>query len=222
MKYQHDPELEVHLFNHLRSFSEKSKTKNEEFESKGYLVLRNFLDVEDYISTDIPEDRGHFRYRNNKCELVSPVEGQVEGSLSIYTHPKYKKLYFDAKSKLEKILSDKLYPTYYYERYYFPGQDLKIHVDRPSCEISLSLHLSTNLKEEWPFWIRDTSEKDISVNLNPGDVILYKGCERPHWRWEMPGKRKFFQRKDLYYHHIFFHYVLSNGMYTHHANDALI
>ena len=66
--------------------------------------------------------------------------------------------------------------------------------------------------------------KNVSLNLNPGDAILYKGCERPHWRGPMPGKkrnfiRKLFKREDLFYHQIFFHYVLANGNRAHYYND---
>jgi len=67
--------------------------------------------------------------------------------------------------------------------------------------------------------------------LKPGDGLLYKGCERPHWRDAMPGiptipnKKKFWnffkknEQDELYYHQIFFHYVLANGIRSHCAND---
>ena len=54
--------------------------------------------------------------------------------------------------------------------------------------------------------------------LNPGDGMIYKGCERPHWRDPMPTPRvrkrdKLLRRKqpEYYYHQIFFHYVLQDG-----------
>ena len=54
--------------------------------------------------------------------------------------------------------------------------------------------------------------------------LLYKGCERPHWRASMPGKkrniiRKIFKQEEFYYHQIFFHYVLQNGNRAHFAWD---
>lgn len=45
--------------------------------------------------------------------------------------------------------------------------------------------------------------------LNPGDGMVYKGCERPHWRDPMPAeyRRTWYGRKvekeGLYYHQIF-------------------
>jgi hypothetical protein len=68
----------------------------------------------------------------------------------------------------------------------------------------VSVHISTTLKECWPFKIKtpdtyvDKKKKDIvlipgeerSLCLDPGDALLYKGCERPHWRDPMPGGKK--------------------------------
>jgi hypothetical protein len=55
--------------------------------------------------------------------------------------------------------------------------------------------------------------------LDPGDGLLYKGCERPHWRDPLPSRHKggilgrWKRRNDnTYYHQIFFHYVLADGI----------
>ena len=55
--------------------------------------------------------------------------------------------------------------------------------------------------------------------------MIYKGCERPHWRFTMPGVkrdkiRKLLGKEGLYYHQIFFHYVLSNGQRSEYAGDS--
>jgi len=51
--------------------------------------------------------------------------------------------------------------------------------------------------------------------------MVYKGCERPHWREAMPGKNKkvFGKKVEPYYHQIFFHYVLQDGQRAHCAWD---
>ena len=54
-----------------------------------------------------------------------------------------------------------------------------------------------------PFWIKTpdtyTDKKKTTVLvpgenrslvLKPGDGLLYKGCERPHWRDPMPGVQR--------------------------------
>lgn len=72
---------------------------------------------------------------------------------------------------------------------------MKVHVDRPSCEISVSVNVGSNLKDLWPIWIKTPYGENHQIYLRPGDGIIYKGCERPHWRDPMPGKRRFFQKK---------------------------
>ena len=59
-----------------------------------------------------------------------------------------------------------------------------------------------------------TPGENRSVILGPGDGMVYKGCERPHWRKPMPG-----EGRDAYYHQIFFHYVLQDGRRAHYAWD---
>ena len=39
----------------------------------------------------------------------------------------------------------------------FPGQKLERHADRDACEISVTVHVGTNLKgsdADWPIWIK--------------------------------------------------------------------
>ena len=59
--------------------------------------------------------------------------------------------------KLEKIIGRKLYNTYYYDRFIILDKNLTKHADRDACEISVSVHVSTNLEgkdADWPFWIK--------------------------------------------------------------------
>ena len=124
--------------------------------------------------------------------------------------------------KLENIIGRKLYNTYYYDRFYFAGQDLKVHTDRDSCEISVSIHISSNVDKPWPLWVQTPQGNNESCYLEPGDGLIYKGCERSHWREPLPGKehkpswldkiRKKEFYDDTYYHQVFFHYVLQDGI----------
>ena len=101
---------------------------------------------------------------------------------------------------------------------------LEKHTDRAACEISISIHISSNIKEHWPIFIKtpdvvamnSKSSKQktfteiekkgdvVGVRLNPGDGVLYKGCERPHWRDPMPGTLQMMRKgaEQLYYHQI--------------------
>ena len=64
------------------------------------------------------------------------------------------------------------------------------------------------------------------LRAEAGDGMIYKGCERPHWRDRMPGTletslAQLNQKSldELYYHQIFFHYVLQDGERAHCAWD---
>ena len=216
-----------------------SWTRNERFDKDGYLIIRDLWDVKE-LFRPVPEERGQINYWGKKLDQFNftPIENQVKGSLAVYTHPQYREIHSGIRLKLEKIIGRKLYNTYYYDRFYFAGQELLIHTDRDACEISVSIHISTNIKECWPLWIKtpdeyDENKKEIitqgetkSVCLNAGDGMIYKGCERPHWRNPLPSrhKRGYFVRKlnekdDTFYHQVFFHYVLADGQRVHCAND---
>ena len=216
-------------------------THNKSFEKNGYLVIKDLWDPED-LYHPLPKLKGQLNYWDKNPENFNhiEVENQVEGSLARYWHPQYRTIHTGIRLKLEKIIGRKLYNTYYYDRYYFSGQELTKHADRDACEISVSVHIGTNLEgndADWPFWIKTpdtyTDEKKTTVLvsgenrslvLKPGDGLLYKGCERPHWRDPMPTpEKKLFdndgKEEEYYYHQIFFHYVLQDGMRAHCAWD---
>lgn len=218
-----------------RKNSGTSKTNNQQFEKDGYLVVKNLWNPEE-LYHPVPQERGQMTWWGKKMDQFThqQVEMQVEGSLARYWYPQYRSIHSGIRIKLEEILGKKLYNTYYYDRFYFPGQELTRHTDRDACEISVTVHVSTTLKQCWPIWIKtpDTysDERKIeiveygenrSVCLSAGDGMIYKGCERPHWRDPMPGNNKnWWWKKENYYHQIFFHYVLADGQRSHYAFDA--
>ena len=230
---------EQHLKDSERKNSQTSPTKNNEFDKNGYLVIRKLLNPK-ILYEEPSEHRGIFNF-NGRKNLFSyaPIDGQVKGSLSRYHYPPYRGAHFDIKNFLENEIGEKLHPTYYFDRFYFPGLNLEKHLDRPSCEISVTLHISSNCDAPWPLWIKtpdtysDEDKNEIisygenhSIILYPGDAVVYKGCERPHWRESMPNCKKnnlinIFKKpkKQIYYHQAFFHYVLQNGERSHFAYD---
>ena len=198
-------------------------TGDEEFDRKGYKIVRNMCPVE-LLLDDVPKERGQLNYGDGNLVYHKKVEAQVPGSVSRYLHPNRKAAFSHVKKQVEKAIGQPLYKTYYYDRFYFPGQDLKYHADRPSCEISVTIHCSSNLRDKWPICIKSPDGSVGEVYLEPGDGLIYKGCERPHWRLPMSGVRRNKIRKllgmnEYYYHQIFFHYVLSNGKYSYFAGD---
>jgi hypothetical protein len=160
-----------------------------------------------------------------------PEEKQVHGSLARYNIPTYRELHFLIKKEVEKVLQMDLHPTYFYDRFYFVGQQLKRHSDRPACEVSVTLQISSNHPDDpWPIWFQRPDGSESYALMNDGDAVVYKGCEREHWRDPLASRynkiekswRKVNRLKDDTYHHqIFLHYVDANGPYCHCAFDAV-
>ena len=218
-----------------RRMSGTAWTYSKEFDKDGYYVVKDMWDPNELYHPPIHET-GCYEYFKNGGHRFFGNEGQVEGSLSRYNVPIYKRIHNKIRHKVQEIIGRKLYNTYYFDRFYFPGTELEKHIDRDSCEISVSIHIGTNLKEPWPFYIKTPDEyfnsfRDTILNpgeeraiiLEPGDGVIYKGCERPHWRKPMPSnKESWFSKKEkVYYHQIFFHYVLQDGQRVYASNDTM-
>jgi len=80
---------------------------------------------------------------------------------------------------IKKKINLNLIPTYSYARVYEKGSVLEKHKDRPSCEISTTLNLGG---DPWAIYL-----EGIKVDLEPGDMLIYSGCELEHWREKFTG-----------------------------------
>ena len=92
------------------------------------------------------------------------------------------------KPVMEKESGVKLTETYSYARIYKKGDVLARHKDRYSCEISTTLNLGG---DPWPIYLDPTTktgQAGIKIQLDPGDMLIYSGCELEHWREEFTGK----------------------------------
>jgi hypothetical protein len=103
----------------------------------------------------------------------------------------------------ESVTQLKLFPTYSYFRVYKRGDLLVKHTDRPACEISLTLCLGYEADRAWPLLL-ETAAGISSIELAPGDALIYRGTECAHWREPMEGKRAA---------QAFLHYVDQHGPY---------
>ena len=109
---------------------------------------------------------------------------------SVYTH--YADMVMETLLvKVLPIIKEKtnldLIPTYSYARIYENGAILRRHKDRPSCEISTTLNLGG---DNWPIYLDPTGnsgEEGIQIDLNPGDMLIYSGCDLEHWRHNFDG-----------------------------------
>jgi len=184
--------------------------------SKNWDVIKASLvhDPTDLIEPP-PWERGVYKYHGpGNVERQEEIEKQVPGSLGRWGYPKYKSLHYKIKGIVENLIGEELYPTYHYDRYYFKGQDLSRHRDRPACEVSVTYHVSSNADYSWPIYFqRNNSDAPVGITCLPGDAVVYRGCDLWHWREPLMGNHK------TYFHQIFFHYVRANGPYVQYADD---
>ena len=113
---------------------------------------------------------------------------QIPNTYSCYSDIAMETLMLKCQPKMEEVTGLKLYPAYTYARIYKKGDELKRHKDRFSCEISTTMNLGG---DDWPIYLEPSGEvgkKGIKVDLKPGDMLVYSGCELEHWRKLFKGK----------------------------------
>ena len=142
-----------------------------------------------------------------KANYISPYEEifgiwndrQVPDTYSHYADLVMETLLKKVLPVMEKHTNLKLFPTYSYSRIYKKGDVLLKHKDRASCKISTTLNLGG---DSWPIFLEPnpkkgrrskdkyipSKSKGIQINLEPGDMLVYSGCELEHWRNKFEGK----------------------------------
>jgi hypothetical protein len=129
------------------------------------------------------------------------------------------------KPYIEKYTGLELAPTYAYYRVYRPGATLARHKDRSSCEISTTIclghkYIHENPDYNWGMYVDKDSvgfnpprgfvsagNPGEMIQQNPGDLIIYRGCEVEHWRDQFDAGYGSYQVQA------FFHYIDKNGPY---------
>jgi len=167
------------------------------FKKNKYTVLKNVIskEVADMAYSYFLNKRKVARVLLDE-RFISPFnteygvwnDEQVPNTYSNYSDIAMETLLEQVKPVMEKHTGIKLSPTYSYARIYKKGDVLPRHKDRYSCEISTTLNLGG---DKWPIYLDPTGKKGqagIKVNLNPGDMLIYSGCELEHWREEFKGK----------------------------------
>ena len=125
---------------------------------------------------------------------------QIPNTYSQYANMAMETLLLKCLPDMEKATGLKLYPAYTYARIYKKGDELKRHKDRFSCEISTTMNLGG---DDWPIYLEPNPKlggviegfgyvskntKGVRIDLKPGDMLVYSGCELEHWREKFKGK----------------------------------
>ena len=166
-----------------------------------YKILKNFFEKSKCLSmADKLNDlfkRGIYRNPDPLCTLSPAFYGIFNDEL------------VEIQKNIETAVGEELYPCYSYARIYQENDSLPPHIDRPSCEISITLTLNYE-KQPWPFWVLNNGQVSC-IDLDIGDALLYKGTEVMHFRHPMQHQQFQYQA--------FFHYVKKHGNYTNYRYD---
>ena len=166
------------------------------FNTHNYSVIKNAISTEmssfiyDYIC--LRRKIANYLFQN---KLISPYnkqfgswdDPQVLNTYSIYGDTVMETLLLKLKPLMEKETEQELIEMYSYCRIYKKDDVLHRHKDRMSCEISTTLNLGG---DSWPIYLEPSGETNLKgnqVNLEPGDMLLYKGCLLEHWREPFDG-----------------------------------
>lgn len=183
-------------------------TNQEIFKEKGYCVVENAIsnELRDFIT-----QYALFDEMQNFSSESMQGRAQVPNAHSKYGDPAMESTLLVLHETMEKNTGLSLYPTYSYYRVYRNGDDLKLHRDRPSCEISCTLCFNYNYddtKYQWPIFMDESR-----VVLKPGDMVIYRGCDLDHWR------KPLVYDENIWHVQGFFHYVDANGPYADYKYD---
>ena len=186
------------------------KLERNMFKEKKYTVIKKAISFElanfafNYLL--LKRDAVAWMYKNNYISKFTPGHGtwedkQVPNTYSIYGDCFMETLMMKVLPIMQERTEMNLIPCYTYSRIYKKGDILKRHKDRPSCEISTTLHLGG---DPWTIFLDPTgadhvidehkqihkpnAPKGIPLTLEVGDMLVYSGCDLEHWREPFEGE----------------------------------
>ena len=197
------------------------------FKKNKYQVIRGAISKEladiAYTYLQISAEADHWMLTNEVTHEKNPLVGnfkdqQVPGSYAKYADRLMETLLVKTIPVMKAKTGLDLIPTYSYTRLYRTGNILNRHKDRPSCEISTTINLggelwpifidptgSNNVVNEYQGIMKPNAPKGVRIDLKPGDMIIYSGCELEHWREPFQGKLC---------GQVFLHYNHANGPFA--------
>jgi len=166
---------------------------NQQLIDKNYIIVPNFVSLERAKELAV-----EFKHHCEEYECLE--DPQVSDCSAKFDFPPFIELLVEKNQTVCQLVGERVLPTYSYARNYRKGNVLPGHVDKPQCEISLTVNLECD--EVWEIWIKDPKGKTHKVSLEPGDAMLYLGMEGQHGRDPFNGESCT---------QVFLHYVRTKG-----------
>ena len=194
--------------------SKKEKKPENFFQKNNYIVIKEAIskDIASFVYAYFQNKRSvasHLR----ETRYISPFDltwgtwedSQIPNTYSHYGDLAMETLMIRVLPVMQQVTGLELVPTYSYARIYKYGDTLHRHKDRSSCEVSCTINLGG---DRWPIFLEpsgETGKPGVKVDLEPGDMLTYKGTLLEHWRDP-------FQGHDC--GQVFLHYNDKNGDYS--------
>jgi hypothetical protein len=161
-------------------------------ESRAFLARYDYALISQILNPiQIAALRQHFR------ELYSTGHLSTEDSVEvnryfIHNNPFSRFLHVQIATWLNRLVPDPVAATYSFVSYY-EKTGMKSHTDQDLCAWNLSLMVDPEPEVEpaltWPLYVQ-MPEVLVEARLEPGDMILYKGIQYPHWRTPLPAGQR--------------------------------
>jgi hypothetical protein len=172
------------------------------------LEKQKAIHIKNFVSEDL------LKFFTNVLMRYGDIYPRDERDLQVPTAPTMKhEIMFETLLErswpiMEEIVGEDLIPTYSYARLYSNGDKLKPHLDRPACEVSVTIQLGRSHHYAWPIFMGNAR-----IDMAEGDAVIYKGCEIEHWRNVCDGPEGYYSGQ------VFLHYVKANGVHAEHGWD---
>jgi len=184
------------------------------FKKNGYAVKKNVLNKQTLnllaSQFEILKDCEYFFNNIDKSNASYFDDELVCNAFSWYGNYAFESLLLVLQKDIEKITGKKLFPCYSYARIMYKGANMPRHIDRPSCEYSVSVCIKEDKNNPYPIFMENLSKEVNEIYLNPGDILVYQGTKLYHWRENYKGNGQI---------QAFLHYVDSLGDFKNFKND---
>ena len=197
-----------------------------DYKQNGYATIRGLVppEVAAIILKQIQIDLGAAGRSFETFAKTHPLSNQHTIDISGHFYRPLTTFLWGLTPIIGEITGADLLPSYDYFRIYHKDDVCRVHSDRPSCEHSVSLTLAYSDNVPWPLSVGsqpvssegpcfdDFGEEPFSsVEMQPGDAVLYRGMDLRHGRI-LPNPNQWSA-------HLFLFWVERNGKFRQHAFD---
>lgn len=158
-----------------------------DFIDNDYVIIRQA------ISPDVCELLAEYaRFKAKLKPNVKKNDDPLQGIHREYNDALMETLLNKLTPLVEQATERSLWPTLSFYYTYANGNYLKKHVDRSSCEFVAGLCIGADdafqtTHKTWPLML-NVRQKTVSIELNAGDLVIFRGHQTEHWRDVFQGE----------------------------------